>query len=185
MRVAHTCRLPPSGALLSSIYLKCDSVVKCAHMQCRCSVLRQCTRSAHGAVKAWPMDVARRRLTRLLAARLPALGGFTVVPLVPGLPARPHCLVPLWARRRLQSGSFHGLRAHPDIRTRTGSCTSATAARIRSAHVDGTSAVRAGSAPSLVASDFHLPLLLLSRCVSPSPLPLFMCERTADKNHVR
>jgi hypothetical protein len=29
MRVAHTCRLPPSGALLSSIYLKCDSVVKC------------------------------------------------------------------------------------------------------------------------------------------------------------
>ena len=38
------------------------------------------------------MDVARRRLTRLLAARLPALGGFTVVPLVPGLPARPHPL---------------------------------------------------------------------------------------------
>ena len=28
MRVAHTCRLPPSGALLSSIYLKCHSVVK-------------------------------------------------------------------------------------------------------------------------------------------------------------
>ena len=39
VRVAHTCRLPPSGALLSSIYLKCHSVVKCAHMQCRCMQL--------------------------------------------------------------------------------------------------------------------------------------------------
>ena len=56
MRVAHTCRLPPSGALLSSIYLKCHSVVKCAHMQCRCSVLltvhTKCSRGgeslAHG-----------------------------------------------------------------------------------------------------------------------------------------
>lgn len=171
MRVAHTCRLPPSGALLSSIYLKCDSVVKCAD---RCSadaaciallpLKRQCTRSAHGAMKAWPMDGARRRLTRRLAPRLPALGGFTVVPLVPGR-ARVASVAPLvlqWARRRVQTGSFHWLRVHADTRTRTGSCTSATAARIRSAHVDSTSAVRASC--SELGRDFHLPLLRLSLC---------------------
>ena len=153
---SHTCRLPPSGALLSSIYLKCSGMVKCAdavQMQCRCSVHAvhmQCSRLACGCVNH---GSACRRLTRLLTARLAALGGVTIVPL-----GASHCLsgsrVFARASRVAHSTGF----GHPDTRTRTGSCTSATVARIRSAHVDS-SDVRGCSEHALV-SLISLPLSL-------------------------
>ena len=49
---SHTCRLPPSGALLSSIYLKCNGMVKCADD----TVHTQCSRDR----ETRPMGSARR-----------------------------------------------------------------------------------------------------------------------------
>ncbi len=56
-------------------------------------------------------------------------------------------------RASLQSCSFHCGFGHPDIRTRTDSCTSATVARIHSAHVDS-SDVRGCSEHDLVSPLF-------------------------------
>ena len=49
---SHTCRLPPSGALLSSIYLKSNGMVKCADD----TVHTQCSRDR----ETRPMGSARR-----------------------------------------------------------------------------------------------------------------------------
>lgn len=179
MRVAHTCRLPPSGALLSSIYLKCHSVVKCAHMQCRCSVLL----TVHTKCSRGGESLAHGRCPT--SANAPARG----------TPAG--------------SGRLHGRALGARVASAappTASCRCGRAAASKVAHFTGfvltqtqgrgrvpvrllqrreyvrrTLTARVPcerAAPSLVARDFHLPLLLLSLCVfslSSSSLSLSMC----------
>ena len=172
---SHTCRLPPSGALLSSIYLKCSGMVKCAdavQMQCRCSVHAvhmQCSRLACGCDQTWQC---------LPSANAPAHG-------TPGGSGRRNdratgCQpLPISGSRVFARASrvAHSTGfGHPDTRTRTGSCTSATVARIRSAHVDS-SDVRGCSEHALVSLISSSPSLSLSLWPQASGLH---CEQPAE-----
>ena len=149
-------------------------MVKCADavpMQCRCSVHTvhtQCSRYG----ETWPMGTARRRLPRLLTARLAAVGGLTIVPL-----GASHCLSGSRVLARASRVAHSTGLGHPGTRTRTGSCTSATVARIHSAHVDSSgegapSMLSCRSRISLTFSPLDDRLLLslswlLGSCVTP------------------
>ena len=77
-----------------------------------------------------------------------ALGGLTIVPL-----GASHCLSGSRVFARASKVAHSTGFGHPDTRTRTGSSTSATVARIRSAHVDS-SDVRGCSEHALVSPLF-------------------------------
>ena len=135
----------------------CRCSADAVQMQCACSahaVLAVSLRLRSNMAKRPPHGSAWRQLMRLRTASLAALGGLTIVPL-----GASHCLSGSRVFARASKTAHSTGFGHPDTKTRTGSCTSATVARIRSAHVDS-SDVRGCSEHALVSLILSLSLFL-------------------------